>query len=250
VRLAGSLLTLLLLAPAVASADVLTLCNGRRMEGKIVEQTPSKIRIRIPGGTFEVPTRQVKKIERSENRLAELAEVASKTDMEDAAAIERLARVAREKGLRKQAKEIEGIARDVRLQQRVAEARRKGRARDFVSVFQWARSQNESDEVQDWLIGLARQIDPADPHVEMALETRRRDLEARAQRAARIQQLRSQPSYKMPEGVHLEDGPKQALRCGVLEAVVAKQQRRIRQLEQRLGERPAEGSVSISKSTR
>ena len=50
------------LGPATARADVLTTKDGRRMEGKVVSETPAAVRFRTGAGEVEIPRAQIESL--------------------------------------------------------------------------------------------------------------------------------------------------------------------------------------------
>jgi len=72
-RLLAGFFSLALLA-LPGRADVLHMKDGREVEGQIVEETKSKIRIRTLLGTFEFDPKDVERIERGKSRLEEFEE--------------------------------------------------------------------------------------------------------------------------------------------------------------------------------
>lgn len=194
-----ALLLLCLLAPA-ARADVVHLKNGRVLEGKVVGRTEREVRLRTASGLVVVPTAVVERVEAQDTPEAELGERAARVDMDDPGEIEALALWASSRGLGEQAQDLLALARGLRLERLVAQAQRRDDPAAFVSVFRWARTQEASDEVLDWLLAEARRRAlPGDPEVAAAERQRREDLARRARDAARRDELLARPRYVDPD---------------------------------------------------
>lgn len=81
-----------------ASADIITLSDGRRLEGKITSETPSDMAIQLHYSTLTLPRDQVKSVEKGKTPL-EIYEEKSKTSDNTAPCHYELARWCKEKGL-------------------------------------------------------------------------------------------------------------------------------------------------------
>lgn len=207
---------LLLLGPA-ARADVVHLHNGRTIEGEVVEHTTERVAIKLPAGKISFPTSQVERVERRRTAQQEFGERARRTDMTDPDAIDGLALWASARGLGEEAQALQVMASGLRLEERIEEVRGSQRGRDYVEVFHWARAEGCSDEVQDWLIGQARQFSPDDPQVLEAARIRADDLSERAAQAARRDELKNRPRFRL---VSQED---EDVKGGVIDGLVRKQ---------------------------
>ncbi|RMG06801.1 MAG: hypothetical protein D6731_24965 [Planctomycetota bacterium] len=158
----GSLCWILAVAfGGAARADVVHLRNGRTLEGKIVGGTREELRLEVPGGSIVLPREVVARIERRASPTEEYARRARRVDPGDPRALEALAFWAAGRGLGEQALQLRAHARGLRLERRVARARRSGRARDFLAVHTWARRAGCSEIVQAWLLEQALARDPA-----------------------------------------------------------------------------------------
>ena len=94
----------LALAPNSARADVLTTKDGRRMEGKVISETPSAVRFRTGAGEVEIPRAQIESLVTGKTKDEELSEKekAAKTADE----MFQVARWAGEKSLKSQEKRL------------------------------------------------------------------------------------------------------------------------------------------------
>jgi len=104
IRLAPTLLAALLTLAAAASADVLTTKDGRRLEGKVVSETPVAVRFKTGAGEVEIPRAQIESLVVGKTKDEEVAdkEKLAKT-AED---FFEVARFAEEKGLKSQQKRL------------------------------------------------------------------------------------------------------------------------------------------------
>lgn len=190
----------LLLAGAVhIQADVIHLKNGRMVEGEILEHTTQRVAVKLPGGKIVFPTDQVEKIELRRTAKQEYGERVRATDMEDPDALDALSMWASSRGLGDEATALQNMAMGLRLEARIEEVRGSKRVGDFVELFHWARGQNCSDEVLDWLLAQAEGIDAQDYEVLDARRLRTEDLQGRAAQIARREELRRRPRYRMPD---------------------------------------------------
>jgi hypothetical protein len=198
-RLPAVTLALLLLAPP-ALADVVHLKNGRTIEGKVVKRTDEHVRIKTAQGLIVLPMVTVERVESQATAEEELGDRAVDTDMNDPAAIERLALWASSRGLGDAARDLLALSRGLRLERLVTRAQRLDDPAAFLEAFYWGRTNDVSDEVLDWLISQAASRAPdKDPAVAAATHARREDLAARARDEARREELRRRPRYYDPE---------------------------------------------------
>ena len=232
---------LLLMAP-LARADLVYLRNGRTVEGEVVEHTTARVALKLPGGKVVFPTSQVERVEKRQTYRQEFGERVRQTDMTDPLALDELSLWASSRGLGEEAQALTGMAQGLRLEARIEELRESGGARDYVELFHWARSQGCSDEVLSWLLGQAAQANPDDPELLEAQRVRGNDLAERAELAARREEIRRRPRYKIPSD---DDDPlrgpaPEKLRRGdaqqqlsALQEELERQRERIKELEAR-----------------
>ncbi|MBX3471755.1 MAG: hypothetical protein KF878_33280 [Planctomycetes bacterium] len=161
-----------------ASADVVHLTNGRRIEGKVVEERRGAVHLEVPGGRVVLPANSVARIERRETPQEEFGDRARDTDMTDPAAVEALAAWASGRGLSDQAEHLRALAQGLRLERRVASIRGSRLAMDWIEVYAWSRGQGASLEVQRWLVAQAAALDPDHPAVRAAQRSVEREHEA------------------------------------------------------------------------
>lgn len=161
-----------------SSADVVHLTNGRRIEGKVVEERRGAVHLEVPGGRVVLPANSVARIERRETPQEEFGDRARGTDMTDPAAVEALAAWASGRGLSDQAEHLRALAQGLRLERRVASIRGSRLAMDWIEVYAWSRGQGASLEVQRWLVAQAAALDPDHPAVRAAQRAVEREHEA------------------------------------------------------------------------
>lgn len=188
---------LFLLAP-FARGDLIYLRNGRMVEGEVVEHTATRVALRLPGGKITFPTDQVARVEKRQTYRQEFGERLRGIDVTDPAQLDQLALWASRHGLGDEAKALQGMAQGLRLDARIDEVRESTRARDYVDVFHWARTEGCSDEVLGWLLARGAEANPEDPELIEAQRLRQSDLDERAQAVARREELRHRPHYRMP----------------------------------------------------
>ncbi len=190
----------LLLLAAPCRADVIHLKNGRSIEGRVVARTAREVRLKTAEGVVVLPTAVLREVSRQQTPEEELAERAAAIDLDDPHAIEALALWASSRGLGDQGSDLLALARGIRLERLVARAKEADDPAGFVSVFHWARVNDVSDEVLDWLLAEARRRAlPGDVAVDEALRVRAADLAHRAREEARRQELLRRPRYLDPE---------------------------------------------------
>ncbi|MCY2961621.1 MAG: hypothetical protein NTY35_15775 [Planctomycetota bacterium] len=104
ILLPSALLAALLLLASGARADVLTTKDGRRLEGKVISETPAAVRFKTGAGEVEIPRAQIESLVAGKTKDEELAEKekAAKT-AED---FFQAARFAEEKGMKSQQKRL------------------------------------------------------------------------------------------------------------------------------------------------
>lgn len=223
----------LLVAGGAVQADIIHLKNGRIVEGEVLEHTTQRVAVKLPGGKIVFPTDQVHRIELRRTAKQEFGERVRATDMEDPEALDELALWASGRGLGDEATALQNMAQGLRLEARIDEVRGSRRPGDYIELFHWARGQGCSDEVLDWLLGQAEGIDAQDYEVLDARRLRNEDLSSRAAQAARREELRRRPRYRMPDlDRHSKSGPQlETQRRGEGQA-----DDRIAQLEQELEE--------------
>lgn len=198
IALAAGLAACLVAAPA--RADVIHLKNGRTIEGRVVARTAKEVRLKTAEGLVVLPTAVIEEVSRRQPPEEELAERAALTDMNDPAAIEALALWASSRGLGDQGSDLLALARGIKLERLVARARELDDPAEFVSAFHWARVNQVSDEVLDWLLAEARRRAlPNDVSVAEAVRVRAADLAYRAREEARREELARRPRYLDPE---------------------------------------------------
>lgn len=181
-------------------ADVIHLKNGRTLEGRVIERTERQVRLKTADGVVVLPTAVIEGITKQDTPEEELARRAAAVDMNDPAAIEALALWASSRGLGDQSCDLMALARGIRLERMVARAKELDDPAEFVSVFHWARTNEVSDEVLDWLLAeAARRAEPGDPSVAQAHRLRADDLARRARDQARREELLRRPRYVDPE---------------------------------------------------
>ena len=105
-RLLGSLLSCWLLLAASVSADIIHYKDGRKLEGDILEQNDSEVRIDTEFGTITVKMSKIARIEEKATPAQELAERRAEVDDSNARAIYQLALWADEHKLRKESKAL------------------------------------------------------------------------------------------------------------------------------------------------
>lgn len=198
-RLPAVVLALTLFA-SPALADVIHLKNGRTIEGKVQKRTEKDVRIKTAQGVMVLPMVTVERVELQATAEEELGERAIDTDMNDPAAIERLALWASSRGLGEASRDLLALSRGLRLEKMITRAQRLDEAALFLETFYWGRTNDVSDEVLDWLIGQAVSRSPEnDPACLAAAHARREDLAARRREEARREEVRNRPRYRDPE---------------------------------------------------
>ncbi|MEZ6187205.1 MAG: hypothetical protein R3F62_19610 [Planctomycetota bacterium] len=190
---------LALLSLAVAQADILHLHNGRTLEGQVVRRTPSTITLRMNHGRMNVPTDQVKEIERRMRPEHELAERYREIDPTNPAELERLALWASQRGLGREASDLSAHALGIRLERRMDAIRDSRDIRDWLDTYTWAQVNGCSETVQLHLLGQAQAIDPEDRTLRALIAAREEAARAAARRQAEIERRRDEPIFKMPD---------------------------------------------------
>jgi hypothetical protein len=103
-RNALALLGVLFLAGSFARADLLTTKDGRKLEGKVVADTPDGVKFRTSVGVVDIPRRDVASLVLGKTRVEELAE--REKTAKTAAEIFEVATWAEGQGLKPQAKRL------------------------------------------------------------------------------------------------------------------------------------------------
>lgn len=160
-----------LLGGTPALGDVVHLTNGRRIEGKVVDERRGAVHLEVPGGRVVLPASSVDRIERRETPQEEYGQRARATDMTDPDSVDTLASWAGARGLGDQADHLRALAQGLRLERRVAAIRGSRHAQDWVDVYQWSRGAGASLEVQRWLVERAAALDPEHPAVRAAVRS-------------------------------------------------------------------------------
>ncbi len=100
----------LLIFCQVAGADTIHLKNGRKLKGKIIEETDSSVTIEVKGGTLTISRRQIEKIEKEKTKKDIYKERAQKLDPKDAKGHFELAMWCKDNNLQEEMKqEIEKV---------------------------------------------------------------------------------------------------------------------------------------------
>lgn len=219
-------LGVLLAAPALG--DVVHLTNGRRIEGKVVDERRGAVHVEVPGGRVVLPATAVDRIERRESPHEEYAARARATDMSDPAAVDALAAWASDRGLGDQAEHLRALARGLRLERRVAAVRGSRHAQDWIDVYRWSRAEGASLEVQRWLVERAAALDPEHPSVKAAL----RALEVDAAMSRSTGQAPAPARRRAPREAMSNDDA----RAAALEAELAQRELEERALRERLAQ--------------
>lgn len=157
-----------ILAGAPALADVVHLNNGRRIEGKVVDERRGAVHLEVPGGRVVLPASSIDRIERRETPQEEYGARARATDMHDPDAVDGLAAWASGRGLGDQAEHLRALASGLRLERRVDALRGTPYAQDWVDLYTWSRQAGASLEVQRWLVERAAALDREHPAVRAA----------------------------------------------------------------------------------
>lgn len=173
------------LAAGPAHADTIALRNGRRIEGHILSQSPTAVKIEVPGGQMDLPRSQIVSIEESLSIEDQYAQRYLATDQENPDALEALATWARKNDLELRARFLEDHARGVRLDKRFARART---ATELLDVAAWAKSQGLSTDVRRLAVARALRLEPknATARTELALI---KDEDRRAFELERLREL-------------------------------------------------------------
>lgn len=197
------LLIAVVLAPAIARADVLHLRNGRILEGRVIKRTETAVHVRMPAGVLVVPLSTIAQVDSRSTAEDELAEAIGAIDLDDPRTVEELAMWCSQRGLGEQASDLLALSRGVRLERVVAAARAEGTPWAFVDAFHWARTQGFDDLTLGWLVAQAEARGADDLAVVEARATLARDAAAQAEAEARAAERRSRPYYVDPARTHL-----------------------------------------------
>ena len=179
---------LVVFATAPVLADTISLKNGRRIEGRIVSQSESAVKIEVPGGLMDLPRSQIASIEERLSVEDDYALRYARVPLDDPAALERLAAWARRHQLEEKARALEEHARGVRLEARFAQAKT---AKDFLEITSWASAQGFSRDVQRLALSRALEVDPTNATAkhELDLIAREEELEAKVEQLTRERRL-------------------------------------------------------------
>ena len=207
-RLGLSLFVSLLLSFAAAGsvqADVVTLHDGRRVEGKVERRGGGRLLIRGRFGEVLVDERDVAKVEHTATADELYALERRQTDLEDPDALRRLAAWCVGQGLRTEAHglevradELEAAQHRARLEalaerRRVALAEKRAQAGDdaeaIYQVARWAEAQGHTRAEVDALLREALLADPTHEKARLAAELRRLQQDALAARDAALDAL-------------------------------------------------------------
>jgi hypothetical protein len=178
--------------PALASADVIHLTNGRTMEGQVLKTEKGVIHLKVPGGRLAIPASTVKRVEQRRTPQEEYATRARRVNTSNPRELRRLAHWASSRGLGEQALQLRAQAKGLELDARVNAVRSAVRADPFLDLYHWARDQRHSVEVQRWLLKEALKRNPKHIASRVALQA----LDAAQERLAR---RRAQPNVAPPE---------------------------------------------------
>jgi hypothetical protein len=179
---------LIAFASAPVLADTISLKNGRRIEGRIVSQSESAVKIEVPGGLMDLPRSQIASIEERLSIEDDYAARYARVPLDDPSALERLAAWARRHQLEEKARALEEHARGIRLEARFAQAKT---ANDFLEVASWSSAQGFSHDVQRLALSRALEVDPTNATAkrELDLIAREEELEVRAEQLTRERRL-------------------------------------------------------------
>jgi hypothetical protein len=182
-----------------ASADVVHLKHGGKVEGEVVSDHDHQVIVRVKGGgTMVLPKAAVRRVESRAAALEEYADRVLDVDFDDPAAVERLSLWCSYRGLGDKATELDLIAKGVRLERLVQRAQRRADGRGLVDVYHWARGAGLDDAVQLWLLDQGARRGANDPVVRRAYDHFRAGIAERRRRAAYLAELRKRPRYVMP----------------------------------------------------
>ncbi|MCC6737911.1 MAG: HEAT repeat domain-containing protein [Planctomycetia bacterium] len=98
-------LLLALALAAVAAADTVTCRDGRRIEGKIVEETETHVKLQVKNGAVTIPRHQILQVQKGATTLEVYEQRRSRVDPSDTRGLFELAEWCRQARLEKQAKE-------------------------------------------------------------------------------------------------------------------------------------------------
>ncbi len=184
-----------LVLPALASADVIHLTNGRTMEGQVLKTKKGMIHLKVPGGRLMIPANTVKRVERRKTPQEEYAKRARRVNTSDPAQLRTLAHWASGRGLGEQAMQLRAQAKGLELDARVSAIRSAVTANPFLDLYHWARDKRHSVVVQRWLLEEALKRDPKHVASRVAL----RALDAAEERLARLRARPDQDAQPEPE---------------------------------------------------
>lgn len=215
---AAALAALLLFAlPPATRADVVTLRDGRVLEGRVVQRRAGVLAIVSPLGQIEVREAEVLNIRREPTADERYESRKASTDLDDPDALERLALWAREQGLSGRARDLEQRAAAIRerraqarheaeLAERRARAEAEAAAREaalrqrrlalgagdapaLYALARWAEGEGYPASVVDRLLREALLADPQLAQARVAVELREQQAAGRADRQAAAQEL-------------------------------------------------------------
>jgi hypothetical protein len=196
----SSLLTLVLALAGAGpvQADQIKLKNGRSLEGRILKEAASYVRIATKGGKVKIPRSMIKSVVKVESKRAEFVKRRAEIDAEDLEGLAKLAVWASKNGLGEEAKELNAQVRDQRLKGRVAKAKVSGKPGDFVRTFHWARRAGVGRTVQLYLLEQAKALDPAYPELRTAFNQMREELRQELERLKKLEEIMKRPHFINP----------------------------------------------------
>ncbi|RMG13340.1 MAG: hypothetical protein D6731_12470 [Planctomycetota bacterium] len=188
-----------LLVTAQVRADVVTLRDGRTLEGRVLARNERHLVLWIEGaGRLVLEAGRVLRVERADATERVYGDLAARTDMSDPDAVEGLALWCSRRGWGSKAQELFALAKGLRFEAFARRAQSEGTPRAWARVFHWGRKNGLDAEVLLWALDRARRLDPEHPAVRAAEEAFRVDLERRAREAKRRARQRNLPEYVLP----------------------------------------------------
>ena len=134
-----------------AKADVVTLVNGRRIEGRAVAMG-GRLRLEIEGGVIELPRSQVLRVDPAPTPSERFHASLRRVDMSDPDALSSAGRRARRLGLYDQSEQLGAMARGLRLERQVARLAQNGCAAAYFEYLDSPAGRACSAAVRGYLV--------------------------------------------------------------------------------------------------